>query len=56
MPRCDKLGRDGVAVLIDGCCDAAHSLVTGIAALPGTELVWEPQINQGLVRFLDLQR
>ena len=48
-----QLGRDGVAALVDGCCDAAHSLVTGIAALPGAELVWEPQINQGLVRFLD---
>jgi len=48
-----QLGRDGVAVLIDGCCDAAHSLVMGIAALPGSELVWEPQINQGLIRFLD---
>ena len=48
-----QLGRAGVAGLIDGCCDAAHSLVTGIAALRGTELVWEPQINQGLVRFLD---
>jgi glutamate/tyrosine decarboxylase-like PLP-dependent enzyme len=48
-----QLGRQGVAALIDRCCDAAHSLATGIAALPGTELVWEPTINQGLVRFLD---
>jgi glutamate/tyrosine decarboxylase-like PLP-dependent enzyme len=48
-----QLGRHGVAALIDACCDAAHSLVTGIAALPGAELIWEPRINQGLVRFLD---
>ena len=48
-----QLGREGVVSLIEGCCDAAHSLVMGIAALPGAELVWEPQINQGLVRFLD---
>jgi glutamate/tyrosine decarboxylase-like PLP-dependent enzyme len=48
-----QLGRQGVAALIEGCCDAAHGLVTGIAALPGAELVWEPRINQGLVRFLD---
>jgi len=27
--------------------------VLGIAALPGAELVWEPQINQGLLRFPD---
>jgi glutamate/tyrosine decarboxylase-like PLP-dependent enzyme len=48
-----QLGRQGVSALIDGCCDAARSLATGIAALSGTELVWEPQINQALVRFLD---
>ncbi|MDL2355548.1 MAG: aminotransferase class V-fold PLP-dependent enzyme [Pseudomonadota bacterium] len=48
-----QLGRHGVAALIDNCCDGAHRLVTGIAALPGAELVWEPRINQGLVRFLD---
>jgi hypothetical protein len=28
-------------------------IVTGIGRLPGAELVWEPRINQGLVRFLD---
>jgi len=48
-----QLGRSGVAALIDNCCDAAHALVTGIARLPGAELMWEPRINQGLVRFLD---
>ena len=48
-----QLGRHGVEALIDSCCEAAHRLVSGIAALPGAELVWEPQINQGLVRFLD---
>jgi len=47
------LGRNGVEALIDSCCAAAHQLVTGIAALPGAERVWEPKINQGLVRFLD---
>ncbi|PRC90802.1 Pyridoxal-dependent decarboxylase conserved domain [Solimicrobium silvestre] len=49
-----QLGRQGVAALIDSSCEAAHALVTGIAALPGAQLMWEPQINQGLVRFLDL--
>jgi glutamate/tyrosine decarboxylase-like PLP-dependent enzyme len=48
-----QLGRQGVEALIDSCCDAAHGLVTGIGALPGAEMVWEPRINQGLVRFLD---
>ncbi|MEQ5841943.1 aminotransferase class V-fold PLP-dependent enzyme [Paraburkholderia acidicola] len=48
-----QLGREGVAALIDRCCEAAHRIATGIGALPGAELVWEPTINQGLVRFLD---
>ncbi|MGH8783214.1 pyridoxal phosphate-dependent decarboxylase family protein [Paraburkholderia sp.] len=48
-----QLGREGVAALIDRCCDAAHRIATGIGALAGAELVWEPTINQGLVRFLD---
>ena len=48
-----QLGRDGVAEMIERCCEHAHALVTRIGALPGAELLWEPQINQGLVRFLD---
>ncbi|HEU4871718.1 MAG TPA: pyridoxal-dependent decarboxylase [Pyrinomonadaceae bacterium] len=48
-----ELGRDGVADLIERCCRHAHSLVMGIGSLPGAEVLWEPTINQGLVRFLD---
>ncbi|HSL55356.1 MAG TPA: pyridoxal-dependent decarboxylase [Pyrinomonadaceae bacterium] len=48
-----QLGRDGVAALIDRCCRHAHEIVTGIGRLAGAELLWEPTINQGLVRFLD---
>jgi glutamate/tyrosine decarboxylase-like PLP-dependent enzyme len=48
-----QLGRDGVAELVERCCEQAHSLVTQIGELPGAETVWEPTINQGLVRFLD---
>ena len=48
-----QLGRSGIAELVDRCCGYAHSLVMQISRLPGTELVWEPTINQGLVRFLD---
>lgn len=48
-----QLGRDGVADLIDRCCRHAHALVMGIGSLPGAEVLWEPTINQGLVRFLD---
>lgn len=48
-----QLGRDGVAELIDRCCRHAHDLVMGIGKLAGAEVLWEPIINQGLVRFLD---
>jgi glutamate/tyrosine decarboxylase-like PLP-dependent enzyme len=50
-----QLGRNGVEEMIDRCCRHAHALVTRIGALPGAEMVWEPVINQGLVRFLDLR-
>ena len=48
-----QLGRDGLAELVERCCRHAHSLTTRIGALPGAEVLWEPTINQGLVRFLD---
>jgi glutamate/tyrosine decarboxylase-like PLP-dependent enzyme len=48
-----QLGRQGIADLIERTCDHAHALVTRIGALQGAEVVWEPQINQGLVRFLN---
>jgi glutamate/tyrosine decarboxylase-like PLP-dependent enzyme len=46
-----QLGRDGIAAMVENCCLAAHAIVTGIGALPGAQLVWEPVINQGLVRY-----
>jgi len=48
-----ELGRKGVSDLVDRCCRHAHALVTGIAGLPGAEMLAQPVINQGLVRFLD---
>ncbi|MCO5175587.1 MAG: aminotransferase class V-fold PLP-dependent enzyme [Thermomicrobiales bacterium] len=48
-----QLGRDGLAELIERTCQYAADLVEGIGALDGAEVVWTPQINQGLVRFLD---
>ena len=50
-----QLGTDGISHMIERCCAHAHSLVTEISRLPGAELLWKPQINQGLVRFLDLR-
>jgi len=48
-----QLGRSGVADLVDRCCRHARGLVLGIGNLPGARVVWEPTLNQGLVRFLD---
>jgi glutamate/tyrosine decarboxylase-like PLP-dependent enzyme len=42
-----------VAELVERCCRHARRMVTGMAALPGVEVLWEPCINQGLVRFPD---
>lgn len=48
-----QLGKSGVQALVERCCEHAYSLVTEIGKLPGAEMLWPPQINQGLVRFLD---
>jgi glutamate/tyrosine decarboxylase-like PLP-dependent enzyme len=48
-----QLGRNGIAALVERCSKHAHSLVTLIGREPGAEILWEPRINQGLVRFLD---
>jgi glutamate/tyrosine decarboxylase-like PLP-dependent enzyme len=50
-----QLGTEGISGMIERCCAHARSLVTEIGDLAGAELVWEPQINQGLVRFRDLR-
>jgi glutamate/tyrosine decarboxylase-like PLP-dependent enzyme len=48
-----SLGRHGIADLVERCCKHAHSIVTRIGKLEGADMLWEPTINQGLVRFLD---
>jgi glutamate/tyrosine decarboxylase-like PLP-dependent enzyme len=48
-----ELGRAGVAEMIERCCDHARGIVDGIGRLPGAQVLWQPTINQGLVRFLD---
>jgi len=48
-----QLGRRGVANLVERCCKHARSIVVGIGKLDGAEMLWEPAINQGLVRFID---
>lgn len=50
-----ELGKDGISDLIDRCCQLCHDLVIGISKLPRTQLLWEPHLNQGLIRFLSPQ-
>jgi glutamate/tyrosine decarboxylase-like PLP-dependent enzyme len=47
-----QLGRKGVTHLVDRACRHTREIVAGIGALPGAEVLSEPIINQGLVRFL----
>jgi aromatic-L-amino-acid decarboxylase len=48
-----QLGRSGIADLVDRCCRHATELVRQLGTLDGAEVLAEPLINQGLVRFLD---
>ncbi len=48
-----ELGRTGIAAIVEGCSRHAHAIVTEIARLPGTEMLSEAVVNQGLVRFRD---
>ena len=48
-----ELGRKGLSDLIDRCSAHCRAIVAGIGALPGAEVLWLPELDQGLVRFLD---
>jgi glutamate/tyrosine decarboxylase-like PLP-dependent enzyme len=47
------LGRDGVADLVDGCCDHAARMASLLAAADGVEVLNDVVLNQVLVRFGD---
>ncbi len=47
------LGRNGVAEMIERCCDMTREFVLTLGEMPGVEVLTTPVINQGLVRFLD---
>ena len=47
------LGRNGIANMIERCCDLTADFVSRLGKLPGVEVLTTPIINQGLVRFLD---
>jgi len=46
-----QMGRKGIEDLVNRCCNYAGDIVSGIGELDGAEVMWKPQINQGLVRF-----
>ena len=47
------LGRDGVAELIERCCDHAQAFASALGAQPEVEILNEVVLNQVLVRFRD---
>jgi len=46
-----ELGRDGLAAMIERCCDHAAAIYDGIVGLEGAVGIARPTLNQGLVRF-----
>lgn len=48
-----SLGRRGIADIVEAGCGHADRLVEAMGRLPQAEVVCRPQINQGLVRFVD---
>lgn len=48
-----SLGRDGIADLVDRCCELAGLFAQGVSRLPGCELLNDVAINQVLFRFED---
>jgi aromatic-L-amino-acid decarboxylase len=51
-----ELGRSGVERLIDDSCEYCLRIVKGIGNIEGAEVLWQPTLNQGLVRFCNMQR
>ncbi len=46
-----ELGRDGLAAMIERCCDHAVAIYDGISGFEGACGVARPTMNQGLIRF-----
>jgi glutamate/tyrosine decarboxylase-like PLP-dependent enzyme len=46
-----QLGRDGLAAMIERCCDHAVGIYDGIVAFPGAVGIARPTLNQGLIKF-----
>jgi aromatic-L-amino-acid decarboxylase len=46
-----ELGRDGLAAMIERCCDHAAAIYDGIVDADGAHGIARPTMNQGLIRF-----
>ena len=46
-----ELGREGLAAMVERCCDHAAAIYDGIARLQGATGIARPTMNQGLIRF-----
>ena len=47
-----ELGREGVEAVIDRSCAQCRAIVEGIGALDGVQILAQPALNQGLLRFV----
>jgi glutamate/tyrosine decarboxylase-like PLP-dependent enzyme len=47
-----ELGVTGIEALIDRCCRHAKTIVEALRELPNTDVLADPIINQGIVRFV----
>ena len=47
-----SLGSEGIADLVARSCRFAKRIVKEASLIPGVEAMWEPILNQGLLRFL----
>ena len=48
-----ELGRRGIADLVERCCRHATSFATGLAAMPGVEVMNDVDLNQLVIQFRD---
>ena len=46
-----ELGRDGLAAMVERCCDHAAAIYDGVITLAGATGIARPTMNQGLIRF-----
>ena len=51
-----ELGKEGVSDLVARTCKFCKMIIEKIGELPGAEIIWKSELNQGLLRFRDLKQ